>query len=91
MNFSDFSAQTYLASRAPKAEVFAGSVDRFAATMDRYVGGMKKLDKAVEATFYGLAVKENPLLPPNRVVLLVNGDVKAIIDLDKADDLAHSG
>lgn len=69
-----------------KAEVAAGNVDLFMRALEREIG--RSLADAGDgrtvslASFAGLPVVKNDLLPPNMAAISVNGEVVQIIRFD---------
>lgn len=65
--------------------VVTGSLGNFVKAVEKRVGSLKPADTVqppVMATFMGIDVREDVLLPANRAVLKLGQKVVAVIDLD---------
>jgi len=65
-----------------KAEIKVGSIPKFAVWAERDLGAIKT-DRPSPSTFAGVPVIESRIIPENLAVLLVNGEVQAIIRIDE--------
>lgn len=67
-----------------KTEIRTGSLDNFVQALERTVGRIHSKPVGVsECSASGLPVTETDLLPPNRAVLMWNGEVVHVFDLDR--------
>lgn len=67
-----------------RAEIRVGDMRMFERWIEKRWPIIRDDKLKVAPSFAGVPVKLSTLLPPNRACLLVNDEVKAIIDLDDA-------
>lgn len=66
-----------------KTEVRTGSLTNFVRAIERKVGRVHEQPKGVtECNICGITVQETDLLPPNRAVMMLNGEIVQLINLD---------
>lgn len=71
---------------ADQFTIQTGSIDNFAAAIERRVGRLGEMPKSdspmVSAQFGGLPVIENDFIPKNRAIIMRGNEIMQIVNLD---------
>jgi hypothetical protein len=65
----------------PCQEIKCGNLDEFVAAIERKTGKAVHKVSNSSGVFSGIEVKVSPLIPTDKAVVLVDGEIKSIIDL----------